>query len=95
MRIWQGICLSAVVLVSFANACHAQSVTPEDEYKQLIKMDQCERLVSETPPALAMKLIEQVRQTVRRFATFDLFLYAVRQLRRQHQAQQQRANRHP
>jgi YD repeat-containing protein len=40
MRNWQGICLSAVLLVTFAGACRAQSVTPEDEYKKLIKVDQ-------------------------------------------------------
>ncbi|HEY0199893.1 MAG TPA: hypothetical protein VGC19_15370 [Rhodanobacter sp.] len=41
MRAWQGICLSAVLLVSFASVCRAQSsVTPEDEYKQLIKVNQ-------------------------------------------------------
>lgn len=35
----QGIYLSAVCLLSFATLCHAQS-TPEDEYKQLIKVNQ-------------------------------------------------------
>ncbi len=40
MRTWQGICLSAVMLITFSSACHAQSVTPEDEYKKLIKIDQ-------------------------------------------------------
>jgi hypothetical protein len=40
MRVWQGICLSAMLLFSFGALCHAQSVTPEDAYKKLIKMDQ-------------------------------------------------------
>jgi len=40
MRVWQGICLSAMLLFSFGALCHAQSVTPEDEYKKLIKVDQ-------------------------------------------------------
>ncbi|HWX65436.1 MAG TPA: hypothetical protein VNZ27_03310 [Rhodanobacter sp.] len=39
MRVWQGICLSAVLLFSFGALSHAQSVTPEDEYKKLIKVD--------------------------------------------------------
>ncbi|HEV2679260.1 MAG TPA: hypothetical protein VGV14_02055, partial [Rhodanobacter sp.] len=40
MRVWQGICLSAVLLFSFGALSHAQSVTPEDEYKNLVKVDQ-------------------------------------------------------
>jgi hypothetical protein len=40
MRVWQGICLSAMLLFSFGALCRAQSVTPEDAYKKLIKMDQ-------------------------------------------------------
>ncbi|MEP6899277.1 MAG: RHS repeat-associated core domain-containing protein [Rhodanobacter sp.] len=41
MRIWQGICLSAVASVSMATLCHAQStVTPEDEYKKLIRVSE-------------------------------------------------------
>ena len=39
---WQGNCLWAVVLLVFSGWCHAQSasVTPEDEYKQLVKVNQ-------------------------------------------------------
>jgi hypothetical protein len=40
MRVWQGICLSTVLLFSFGALCHAQSVAPEDEYKKLVKIDQ-------------------------------------------------------
>lgn len=36
----QGSCLWAVALVVFSVVCHAQSVTPEDEYKQLIQVNQ-------------------------------------------------------
>mgnify|MGYP001095824141 CR=1 FL=1 len=38
----QGICLWAVVLLSLASMCHAQStpVTPEDEFKQKIRVSQ-------------------------------------------------------
>lgn len=39
MRVWQGICLSAMLLFSFGALCRARSVTPEDEYKKLIKVD--------------------------------------------------------
>ena len=37
---WQGNCLWAVALLVLSGWCHAQSVTPEDEYKQLIQVDQ-------------------------------------------------------
>jgi len=37
MRIWQGICLSAVLLGSFASL--AQAANPEDEYKKLIRVN--------------------------------------------------------
>ncbi len=38
---WQGTCLSAVLLVSLMPLCHAQSVvTPEEEYKKLIRVNE-------------------------------------------------------
>ena len=37
---WQGNCLWAVALLVLPGWCHAQSVSPEDEYKQLIQVDQ-------------------------------------------------------
>jgi len=37
---WQGNCLWAVAMLVLSGWCHAQSVTPEDEYKQLIKVNQ-------------------------------------------------------
>ena len=40
MRTWQGICLTAVFLVSFSGLTRAQSVLPETEYKKLIKVDE-------------------------------------------------------
>ena len=39
MRTRQGIFLSAGMRVSLVSLCRAQSVTLEDEYKQLIKID--------------------------------------------------------
>ena len=50
MRItWQGICLWAVVLLAFANAAHAQTVTPEDEYKKLIRVNEEIQPLGATP----------------------------------------------
>ncbi|HWX67855.1 MAG TPA: hypothetical protein VNZ27_15665 [Rhodanobacter sp.] len=49
MRVWQGICLSSVLLCSFGALCHAQSVTPEDEYKKLVKVDQDIQLLGVHP----------------------------------------------
>ncbi|MDW2981379.1 MAG: hypothetical protein WBG81_09410 [Rhodanobacter sp.] len=47
---WQGICLWAVVLVSSASLCHAQStVTPEDEYKKLIRVSEDIQPLGENP----------------------------------------------
>ena len=37
---WQGKCLWAVMLMALCGLGHAQSVTPEDEYKNLIQVDQ-------------------------------------------------------
>ena len=37
---WQGNCLWAVMLMALCGVGHAQSVTPEDEYKNLIQVDQ-------------------------------------------------------
>ncbi|MEY2168377.1 MULTISPECIES: hypothetical protein [unclassified Rhodanobacter] len=37
---WQGNCLWAVAMLVLSGWCHAQTVTPEDEYKQLIKVNQ-------------------------------------------------------
>ena len=46
----QGICLWAVVLISFASLCHAQStVTPEDEYKKLIRVSEDIQPLGENP----------------------------------------------
>lgn len=47
----QGICLWAVVLISFASLCHAQStsVTPEDEFKQKIRVSQDIQPLGEKP----------------------------------------------
>lgn len=36
----QGICLWAVVLFLLVPACHAQGVTPEDEYKKQIRVSE-------------------------------------------------------
>jgi len=51
MRVyWQGICLSAVVLLALAGVCHAQSaVTPEDEYKKLIRVSEDIQPLGENP----------------------------------------------
>ena len=51
MRVhWQGICLSGVALLSLASVCHAQStVTPEDEYKKLIRVSEEIRPLGENP----------------------------------------------
>jgi len=49
MRIrWQGICLWAVALMSFASFCHA-TVTPEDEYKKLIRVNEDIAPLGDTP----------------------------------------------
>jgi hypothetical protein len=47
----QGICLWAVALISFASLCHAQStsVTPEDEFKQKIRVSQDIQPLGEKP----------------------------------------------
>ncbi|MBD8900601.1 RHS repeat domain-containing protein, partial [Rhodanobacter sp. DHG33] len=37
---WQGSCLWAAVMLVLSSWCHAQSVSPEDEYKQLIQVNQ-------------------------------------------------------
>jgi len=49
MRIWQGICLSAVLLFSFGSLCHAQSTPQEDEYKQLIRVNEDIQPLGEHP----------------------------------------------
>jgi YD repeat-containing protein len=49
MRNRQGICLLAVVLLSFANACFAQTATPEDEYKKLVQVDTTIQPLGEHP----------------------------------------------
>ncbi|WP_426701007.1 hypothetical protein ACPPVV_16770 [Rhodanobacter sp. Col0626] len=50
MRHWQRICLSAVAFVSFVANCHAQStVTPEDEYKKLIRVSEDIQPLGATP----------------------------------------------
>jgi YD repeat-containing protein len=47
---WQGNCLWAAVLISFASLCHAQStVTPEDEYKKLIRVSEDIQPLGENP----------------------------------------------
>jgi YD repeat-containing protein len=48
---WQGICLWAAVLLSLASVCHAQStpVTPEDEFKQKIRVSQDIQPLGEKP----------------------------------------------
>ncbi|SHM52254.1 YD repeat-containing protein, partial [Rhodanobacter sp. OK091] len=48
MRVWQGICLSAVLLFSSGSFCHAQSV-PETEYKQLIRVNEDIQPLGEHP----------------------------------------------
>ncbi|MHB1059116.1 MAG: hypothetical protein ACYC0F_14655 [Rhodanobacter sp.] len=46
----QGICLWAVVVFSFSSLCHAQSkVTPEDEYKKLIRVSEDIQPLGENP----------------------------------------------
>lgn len=37
---WQGNCLWAVVLLVLSGLCHAQSMTPENEYKRLIRVNE-------------------------------------------------------
>jgi hypothetical protein len=39
MRVWQGICLSAVLSMSLAGVCRAQNL-PEQEYKKLIRVSE-------------------------------------------------------
>jgi len=46
---WQGNCLWAVAMLVLSGWCHAQSVTPEDEYKQLIQVDQAIHPLGEHP----------------------------------------------
>jgi len=46
---WQGICLWAAVLLAFANAAHARTVTPEVEYKKLIQVDATLQPLGEHP----------------------------------------------
>ena len=36
---WQGNCLWAVAILALSGTCHAQSVTPDVEYKKLIQVD--------------------------------------------------------
>lgn len=47
----QGICLWAVLLSLLASVCHAQStpVTPEDEFKQKIRVSQDIQPLGEKP----------------------------------------------
>jgi hypothetical protein len=49
---WQGNCLWAAAMLVLSFGCHAQStgsVTPEDEYKQLIQVDQSIHPLGEHP----------------------------------------------
>lgn len=47
--VWRGNCLWAVALLALSGWCHAQSVTPEDEYKNLINVDQSIHPLGEHP----------------------------------------------
>ena len=46
---WQGIYLSAVVVLSVASVCHAQTATPESEYKKLIRVSEDIQPLGEHP----------------------------------------------
>lgn len=46
---WQGNCLWAVAMLALSFGCHAQLVTPEDEYKKLIQVDQSIHPLGEHP----------------------------------------------
>jgi len=46
---WQGICLAAVMVFGFASSGHAQSVTPEDEYRKRIRVSEDIQPLGENP----------------------------------------------
>jgi len=46
---WQGICLWAVVFLMLSDWCHAQSVTPDEEYKKLIQVSTTLQPLGEHP----------------------------------------------
>ena len=48
MRVWQGICLSAVLSASLAGVCRAQNL-PEQEYKKLIRVSEDIQPLGENP----------------------------------------------